>query len=394
MITVNSVFSFYEQHIYIIILLHLLLSAFLAYYSSLYLLQRFQKSSKSIKQKDKKRLDAIKEENPLFKILFQASLHKYNQITAFSFIFLFNIAVPFLGYAFTIWLIWYMVHLKYEISPVHTNIINLDEFQTSFLKITRTFGEGSMINLMNNQYIPKSNKIKALSILASSNSPVSLDIIKQTLSSQDNEVRMFGYAILNKTEKSINTQINHSLQIIHSQRNKKNKDEEKIAFAAKELAFSYWELVYTELSHDSLKNNFLTSSIDYIEMAKEYYIPQLSTIVNNIQTYEKEDVEFLHLDKVRRERKKLKETYAICATIFTLMGRIYMYKKEYGKAKEEFTMAKELLPENSTQIIPYLAEVYYVTKKYQVVKAILNQTTELKLDAKLHPIIMQWESAS
>lgn len=394
MITMNSVFSLYEQHIYIIISLHLLLSAFLAYFSSIYLLQRFVKSGKSIKEKDKKRLDEIEEESFFFKILFQLSLHKYNQITAFSFILFFNIAIPFLGYPFTIWLVWYMVHLTYEASPVNTNIINLNEFQTSFLKITRTFGEGSMINLMNNQYIPKSKKIKALSILASSNSPVSLHIIKQTLSSQDDEVRLFGYAILNKREKSINTQINHSLQIIYSQLNKEDKDEEKIAFAAKELAFLYWELVYTELSHDSLKNNFLTSSILYLEMAKDYYIAQINTIVNNIQTYEKEDVDLLHLDKVRKERKKLEETYTVCAKIFTLMGRIYMYRKEYEKAKEEFTIAKELLPEHSSLLIPYLAEVYYITKKYQIVKAILKQNTELKLNAKLYPVITQWESAS
>jgi hypothetical protein len=390
----NNIFAFYEQYIYIIIFLHIIFSLLLAYYSSLYLLQRFKTSGKALEEKDKKRCLAIAEENLIFKLLFHISLYKNNQIAAFLFIFLFNISIPFLGYFFTLWLVWYMVNLKYEKSVAHTNIINLDEFQTTFLKVSRVFGEGSLINLMNNQYVPQSKKIKALSILASSDTPVSLHIIKQTLTSTDDEVRMFGYAILNKTEKSINARIDNYLQIIYSQINKEQKDTEKIAFAAKELAFLYWELIYTELSHESLKNNFLTSAIVYAQMAKEQYIPLLDVIVEKIRKYEKEDDQLQHLNALQHERRRLEDTYAACAKIFTLMGRIYMYKKEYEKAKEEFTVAKELLPEHSTQIIPYLAEVYYITKKYRIVKAIINQTKELRLNAKLYPVVKQWESAS
>jgi len=390
----NNIFALCEQYIDIIVLLHVTVSLLLAYFASVYLLKRFKTSGKEIEEEDKKRLDVIAEESWIFKLLFTISLHKYNQTAAFLFLFLFNTSIPFLGYFFTLWLIWYMVNIKYEKSVAHTNIINLDEFQTTFLKVSRVFGEGSLINLMDNHYVPQSKKIKALSILASSDTPVSLHIIKQTLTSTDDEVRMFGYAILNKTEKSINARIDTYLQVIYSQNSKTDKDEEKIAFAAKELAFLYWELVYTEISHDSLKSNFLSSAITYVEMAKEYYIPLLDVIVQSIEEHEKKDVIFQDLDGLRRKRKKLEETYAVCAKLFTLMGRIYMHQKEYEKAKGEFTVAKELLPEHSTLIIPYLAEVYYITKKYRIVKTMINQTKELKLNAKLYPVITQWENAS
>ncbi len=390
----NNIFSLYEQYIGIIISLHVIVSLLLAYMSSLYLLKRFKTSGKELEEKDKKRLDAIAEQSPVFRFLFKISLHKNNQKATFLFVFLFNISIPFLGYLFTLWIVWYLVNIKYEKSVAHTNIINLDEFQATFLKVSRVFGEGSLINLMDNHYVPQSKKIKALSTLASSDTPVSLHIIKQTLTSTDDEVRMFGYAILNKTEKSINARIDAYLQVIYNQISKTQKDEEDIAFAAKELAFLYWELVYTEISHDSLKSNFLFSAIHYGEMAKEHYIPLLDVILQNIEEHEKKDVLFQDLDTLRRQRRKLEETYAVCAKLFTLMGRIYMHQKEYEKAKGEFTVAKELLPEHSALIIPYLAEVYYITKKYRVVKAMISQHKELRLNAKLYPVITQWESAS
>lgn len=394
MMPMNSIFNFYEHHIYMILFFHIFITFILSYFSAIYLLQKFKISGEKIEKKDEQRLHAIAKESWFFQLLFQISLYKNNKVSIFVFIFLFNISIPFLGYFFTLWLVWYITNIKHEKAIAHTNIINMDEFQATFLKISRAFGEGSLINLMNNEYVPQSKKIKALSILASSNTPVSLHIIKQTLTSTDDEIRMFGYAILNKREKSINADIDKYLQIIYSQTAQTDKEKEKIAFAATELAFLYWELVYTEISHESLKNNFLNSAITYAAIAKEHYIPLLDVIVKKIRQYEKENEQLLHIDKLRNERKKLEDTYATCAKLYTLMGRIYMYQKEYEKAKEEFTVAKELLPEHSTLIIPYLAEVYYITHKYKIAKTILNQTKELKLNAKLYPIMLQWESAS
>ena len=390
----NNIFYFYEHHVYPILFFHVLITIILSYFSTIYLLQKFKTSSNEIEEKDKQRILAVAEESWLFQFLFQISLHKNNKVSIFLFIFLFNLSIPFLGYFFTLWLVWYMVNIKHKKAIVHTNIINMDEFQATFLKISRVFGEGSLINLMKNEYVPQSKKIKALSILANSNTPVSLHIIKQTLTSTDDEIRMFGYAILNKREKSINTAIDKYLQVIYSQTAQTDNEKEKIAFAATELAFLYWELVYTEISHESLKNNFLNSAITYATIAKEYYIPLLDVISKKMRQYEKEDEQLLHIDRLRHERKRMKDTYATCAKLFTLMGRIYISQKEYEKAKEEFTVAKELLPEHSTLIIPYLAEVYYITHKYKIAKTILNQTKELKLNAKLYPIMLQWESTS
>jgi len=389
-----NLFAYYEQHIFTILIIHFIISVVLAFLISIYALKRFQKSTKEIDEKDEQRLKSIKNKNWFFKALYYASLHKNNQIALFAFSFLFNLSIPFLGYFFSIWIFWYMLNVKYDEKIMNTNVLDLDEFNESFLKVERLFGEGSMINMMNNEYIPKSKKLKALSTLASNNSPMSLQIVKQTLSSSDDEIRMFGYAIINKAEKNINLKIDNNLSVIAKEIAKGDKkDTETIAFASKELAYLYWEMVYTELSHENLKINFLNSVISYLEIAKDFYLPQLENIVKQIEEYEKHDKVLENLKLIKKERHKLEDSYAICASLFSLMGRVYMHKHQYERAKAELTIAKELLSTRSTFLIPYLAELYFVTKKYNIVSSLLKQTQDLKYNAKLYPIIMQWEKA-
>ena len=392
---IHNPFVYYQNHVYILLLIHLLISLVVSLAISFYALKRFKKSTKKIDALDAHRLKSIEDKSWFFKFLYRASLHKNNQIAIFLFSFLFNISVPFLGYFFTIWIFWYMVNVKYEEKIIDTNILDLDEFQESFLEVERLFGEGSLINIMNNEYIPRSKKLKALSTLANSQSPVSLRVIKQTLSSKDDEIRMFGYAIINKAETAINSKINKNLAIISKEVAKGDaKNEALIAYSSKELAYLYWEMVYAELAHESLKVNFLNSVIAYLEIAKEYYIPRLDAIIEKIQECEYEDKELTHLKELRKERERLEETYTICASLFSLMGRVYMYRGEYEAAKAELTVAKELLSERSTFLLPYLAELYFITKKYHIVQTLITKAKGLKYNAKLYPIVQQWRSAS
>ena len=393
MIMASNPFVYYEQHVDTILLIHLIISFFISLLISFYALKRFKKSTKKIDLQDVNRVANIQDRNWFFKVLFKASLHKNNQIAIFFFSFLFNLSVPFLGYFSTLWIFWYMTNVKYEEKIIDTAILDLDEFQNSFLEVERFFGEGSMINIMNNDYIPKSKKIKALSTLANTNSPMSLQVVKQTLSSKDDEIRMFGYTIINKAETAINSRINENLTIISSATAKgKAENKEIIAFASKELAYLYWEMVYTELVHESLKETFLNAVISYLKIAKEYYVPQVDNIVGKIKLYDKRETDMNNINQIRKERKKLKDTYIICASIFSLMGRVYMHRKEYEEAKAELTLAKELLSEYSTFLIPYLAELYFITKKYDITQSLMTQAKGLEYNSKLYPVAAQWRN--
>ena len=382
MIIMDNIFAFYSNHFYPLLALHICIILLLAFGISKYAVKRFT----TVCKEDAYRFQAVQDRSLFYRFLFSASLHKNNPTTIFFFVLAFNLAIPYAGYFFTLWLFWYMTHIEYAQKVVNTDMLNLDEFETSFLKIERTFGEGSMINLIENIYVPKSKKIKALSILAANPSPISLSIIKQTLTSEDDEIRLFGYAILNKTEKSLNDRINKYLEIIRKESTKGDAaDEQKVAFASKELAFLYWEMVYTELSHESLKKNFLNSALLYLELSQEFYMEKLNHLLKQFNTL-----------KERSQRSKslnalLEDTYLTCSSIFTLKGRIFTVKEKYENAQEYFTLAEELLSEKSTSILPYLAEVYFITQRYSIVKSILNHSQDLAYNPKLYPIIKQWE---
>ena len=386
---------YYEEQLDVLLVLHVVISFVVSYLISVYALKRFKKSTETIDERDKLRIEQIKDKSFIYKFFFKVSLHKHNQLSLFLFSFLFNLSIPLLGYFFTLWIFWYMVNVKYAEKLLETNVLNFDEFSETFLKVERLFGEGSMINIMSNNYVSKSHKVKALSSLLSDNSPVSLQIVKETLASPDDEIRMFGYAIINKAEKALNKKINENLALTAQELEKGDKkDEETIAFAARELAYLYWEMVYTELSHDSLKMNFLNSVVTYLDIAKDYYIPKIDQILLQIKESEKNPYSLKNTNETRKEKEILEETYLICSTLFSLMGRVYIYRKEFEKAKAEFTVAKEILSKRSTFLIPYLAEIYFLTGKYDIVASLLKQTKGLQYNAKLYPIIRQWEDAS
>ncbi len=401
-----------EKYVVTFYIANFIITIIISILSAMYLKKRFNRGTEEIIKKDEARVDAIVTESFMFRLWFKVSLHKNNPITIFLFMVVFNMSLPVVGYVFTLWTVRYLNNVSYEKRVVDTNMINLDEFESSFLKVERIFGEGSMSDLMTNEYAPKSKKLKALSSLSNNATPANLQIIRQTLSSTDDEIRMFGYAIINKAEKALNSKINHYLEIIAEEEAGDN-DSAIIASAAKELGPLYWEMIYTELSHESLKSGFMKSVVEYINIAKEFYVPSVQIIDKSIDRYQKEiekatniDLEFQEKEKIEKEKtvehlnKKLNKEIAIknqhraiCTKLYILMGRVYMQQKRYEDAKTEFTLAQELNTEKLIFVLPYLAEIYYLTGNYKVVKSIMKDTEGLNLNSTLYPIIEQWKAS-
>ena len=387
-----------EEHFFLFYSVHIVISFIIALILSSFISSRFNTNTPQAKQQDSRRLQAISNRSSrIFRLLFNFSLHKNNRKTSLVFIFLFNLAMPLVGYIFSFWIAWYLKNVTYDKKVLNTNILNLDEFSTSFLKVDRIFGEGSMSTLLVDKYSPKSKKLKALSALASNLSPANLRIIRQTLSSTDDEIRMFGYAVINKAEQSLNVKINTQLEIFSDNFNKK----EEIAAAAKELASLYWEMVYTELSHESLKENFLKEVVKYIKVAKEFYIKKVNDMDEAVNEYEyqlslmnkdeneKEREELI--EKLDLDKKRLSEYMDICTKLYVMMGRVYLNNGKYDKANTEFTIAQELDTAEASFILPYLAEVHYLTGNYSVVHSMMNMASNLNYNSTLYSVSEQWK---
>lgn len=405
----DAIFSI-EKYVIVFYIFHILFSIIIALLTARYIKERFVKKSRAIDIKDSRRLEEVSIESLMFRLWFKVSLHKNNPTTIFLFVVVFNLALPIIGYFFTVWIAWYLKHVSYEKKVADTGMLNLEEFGSSFLKVERIFGEGSMADLMVNDYAPKSKKLKALSSLANHSTPANLQIIRQTLSSTDDEIRMFGYAIINKAEKALNSKINYYLEII-AEEEKLDNDQEVIAAAAKELAPLYWEMIYTELSHESLKNSFMESVIYYLEIAKKYYISEIHTIADRLTKYQYEVEEARMSEKTVAKNEKIlssktskileqkvedelvnqRKNIDICTKLYILMGRVRMKQKRYDDAQTEFTIAQQIQTDRLEFILPYLAEIQFLVGNYKVVKSLMEHTEGLELNSTLFPIVEQWK---
>ncbi|MBU1659405.1 hypothetical protein KKG72_10190 [bacterium] len=303
-----------EEYVKIFYIFHIFISVVISLISSQYLDKRFPKSKKS----------------------------------NFIFMLFFNISLPVIGYLFSFWIAYYLKTVKYEEVLENIHMINLEEFESSFVKIERAFGEGSMLELMRNDYAPTSLKIKALVSMSDNISQKNIAIIKDTLSSNNDEVRLFSFAIIDKIERGINSKIYKNLEKFTVEKNSIEK-----AKLAKELALLYWEMIYYELSEDSLKEYLLDEVIKYIEIA------------NQADKYELK----LHV----------------------VLGRVYMMRKEYERAATEFSFLYEMNKYEYAYIMPFLAEINFNIGSYTVVKSIITESRGLKLNSTLHSIVEQWK---
>ena len=275
--------------------------------------------------------------------------HSYKSI--FFFLFVFNFIIIGLGTFFTMWLIYYILHVEHKESIHDTKIINLDEFDNEFIDVKRVLGESSMKGLIQSEYAANSLKMKALVSMSDNISRDNISIFKQSLSSSNDEIRLFCFSTIDSMERDINGKIHIKLLAF-----KEANDELDIALIAKELAFLYWETLYLELSDEQLKSFLLHESLKYVKISLKAY---------------KFDI------KAR-----------------VLLGRIYMMQEIYHKAAREFRLAIQLDKNNMSYVLPYLAEIQYNMGNYASVKDILNDSENLNLNATLSPIVEIWKKAS
>jgi len=268
----------------------------------------------------------------------------------FYFMFLFNLSLPIIGYFATFWIAYYFKTVTYNKEVENISFLDLELFGTDFIEVQRRFGEGSIQDMMLNKYVPTTKKIQALVSMAENISQENVQIIKSTLSSSDDEVRLYSFAIIDKIERNINGKIYKFLRVYQE-----TSDEQMKSKVAKDLAFLYWEMIYFELSEESLKNYLLREVKKYIQDAKIHYDDDIG----------------LHI----------------------LLGKVYMLEKNFISASSEFTIANKLSDHELHFVKSYVAEINFLTGHYRVVKNIINEAEDLGLNTKMYPITQQWKAS-
>jgi len=262
----------------------------------------------------------------------------------FLFFLLFNLTTPVIGIILTLWIVYYLNTVTYEQKLENIHYIDMTEFRTYFIKVKRIFGEGSMKELLTNNMINTSMKMKALVSLSDNIQKRDISLIKGALSSRDDEIRLYSFAIIDNLERNINNRIHQKMQLY-----RKSENTEQQAKLAKELALLYWEVVYFELADEELKL-FIAREVDrYASKALLF-------------DTEDNDLNFL-------------------------LGRCCLLTKEYARAKGYF----ETIITRDRRAVPYLAELYFIEKAYENVAKLLEGADWLRSDQLLNPVVEIWD---
>jgi tetratricopeptide (TPR) repeat protein len=262
----------------------------------------------------------------------------------FFFFLLFNLAMPIVGVVLTLWMVYYLRTVTYEEKLENVHYIDMSEFTGGFVKVKRIFGEGSMKELLTNDAIDPSMKMKALVSLSDNLQKRDITLIKGALSSRNDEIRLYSFAIIDNLERNINNRIHQKMQIFRN--SKKGVQEAKLA---KELALLYWEVVYFELADEELKL-FIAREVDRYASKALMYTP------------EDNDLHFL-------------------------LGRCCLLTGEYKRAIEHL----EVIVERDRRAVPYLAELYFIEKAYEKVGRLLAHAEWLRSDQMLNPVVEIWQ---
>jgi tetratricopeptide (TPR) repeat protein len=266
----------------------------------------------------------------------------------FLFLLFFNMAIPGIGYLFTLWLSYYLLTVEFVKVLKNTKMLNMEELDQEFPRVKRGFGEGSMVELMSNALAPQTLRMRALSTMAENMTQKNVALIKHSLSDKDDEIRLYSFSLISNMEQALNTKVHHTTL---RYKNSRSADE-KLA-AAGELAFLYWEMIYFDLSDEILKKYLVEESYKY---ARELFVSDMSNTSINV-----------------------------------LLGKIHLMRKEYEQATTHFIIAIE----NGVKreyIIPYLAELYFQSGNYKSIRSMLGVVGELEMNATLYPVVEQWRA--
>jgi tetratricopeptide (TPR) repeat protein len=272
----------------------------------------------------------------------------------FSLFFLLAFSLPFIGLPFSLWLAFYFRYHRHDPDELRVQYLELDPFFVEFPKIKRSFGEGMAIEIVANEKIPIDKRIAALTLLAEYRSREHMPVIKNMLASKNDELRLLSFAVIDKLEQDIHKKIHEQKSLL--ERCADETPSEACARIHKVLAFAYWELIYYELSDETL-TRFLLSMI---EEHAAYVLEHAG-----------DDAEIL-----------------------ALLGKASLKAQKYDAALTYFWKAIKFKRtediKDEQYLIPYIAEIYFNQRKYVAVKKLLGGKRFLALNAKMKPIHEIW----
>ncbi|MEJ5172890.1 MAG: hypothetical protein WHT47_04185 [Hydrogenothermaceae bacterium] len=248
-------------------------------------------------------------------------------------------------------LIFFILRYQRKTEETPSKFFNVEDVLFEDIEFgNRKFGEGALISIGKSENIPKELKERAILSISEIKNPVGMAIIKENLSSNFDEVRLYAFSVISKVEKEFNKKI-HLIREKLKDENLKNEEKTSLYY---ELASVYYDLVYFNIVDEEFKNFMIEESFYYAKKSLD-----------------------------------IQET----PEAILLTARIYMRKEMLEKAYEEFIKVFKFKDVSPLKYVPYLAEIYYKFGFYKEVENLFRSFPELAVitNPNLDFVVKLWE---
>ncbi len=273
------------------------------------------------------------------------------RLATMAFVFMVVFSVSAVGYLLLLWLNAVLLRRQQERRVVRASFLDTEALQSDLVAMpVRRMGEAAVQAIGGNEAVSRDMRMRAVLLLSemSVEMPGSMHLLKSGVRSQDDEVRMFSFSVIDSLEKRITGKIHERLQDF------KNGDGDKQGRAARELAALYWEYVHLGIVDEDFCRIMMRESENYARIAQKH-LP--------------EDPELL-----------------------MILGKIALSRGNRDEALDCFTRGREKCS-NPARFAAYLAEAYYDEKKYREAGAVMRAYPAYKFDPLMSPVAALWEGA-
>ncbi|HQS66119.1 MAG TPA: hypothetical protein PLM93_02890 [Sulfuricurvum sp.] len=270
------------------------------------------------------------------------------RLKVFLFFFVFMVVTLSFGLLLSLLIVIFgLLHVKVIEKTQTLDKISFNAISDDFPEIKRIFGEASLAHTLNQSDARMQTKIKVLSALSEINTPEAITLIKQALSDESDEVRLYSFSLIDHFEKELNKKIHIALDALHQSKEISHKVQRY-----KTLALLYWDMLYYELADDNLKHYFLTK----------------------IQSIMSESLLLAPHDE----------------DLIMLQGRLYLFNGDINNAELLLHDTLEYSGTYTKAICSYLAEIAFLKQEYWKIPSLIALYPSASLDLKMYGMQQVW----
>lgn len=260
--------------------------------------------------------------------------------------FNFNFFIPALGAIGTLLILLYFIRFYSDGERPEFERVPLPPFLAESAAIGGGMGEGGAWSRLRLNSLPREQRLKALLSVGSGGGSNTGLLLQHATGDLDDEIRLLAFNLCERQEQKIQQTITTAMDELQTAETPEVKGT-----LCRNLAFSYWEMVYSALAQHDLRDFFVDQAAKYADQAQQYGY--------------------------------------VSPSLYTLLARINLYRHEYLRAYEAVEAALAA-GEDRLRVVPYQAELAFHHRDFATVRRLLQQDPTIRFKPGIGPVAQFW----